>query len=468
MILGESKADVDTMDAAVKRVWAAAGAKPTTEGRAAQHAYWGQLIGSGANKIRMARLDTEQLACLSTLGGFATGAEKPRWGRYLFDMATTALTRYPLDLFVRGVGHNVIIAPNDAGKTVALGMIITALDDIVCANDGIVCVCDVDQSNANIILALGGTHFPIRYGRPFISPLRWKDAPHVRAMLRHLVSAVVQWDGGAPPNAAQRRGIADGIDFVMSEVPPEQRSFAIVRQFMDFDEGGVGERFEPWCRDGEYGWVIDGDVNSIEFGPGKLIGIDFTEVMNDKTVMPVIAQLVLWMAGEWMDGRRFVMMLEEAPAYLPEPRFNYFGKALALRARKRNTAFIPVAQMPEHLLETEAGKAIIKQAKQFILLPNDKAEREAYCTGMGLTDAAFNAVREGMLKEGGWPLLVYRTDGQSSVNRFDLSAHRNHLAILSSTPVSANLFRSIIEKNGKEDMMRNVEELWARLGEARV
>ncbi len=270
--------------------------------------------------------------------------------------------------------------------------------------------------------------------------------------------------GQEKPTPSERQGIADGVDFVMGNIPPELRTFGTIRRFMGFEEGGAGDRIEPWCRGGEYGWAFDGRSHILDFNRG-LCGVDLTDVMNDKSVMPPMATLLLWMASERMNGDRCVVWLEEAPAYLPTPQFAPIFKGIALRARKRNAALIAIAQMPEHLLENEAGLALIKQARQVIAFGNPAAEREAYCTGLGFSSAEFEMVRDKMPGMDCHPVLIRRQDGQSAVCRFDLGGMPEHLAVLSSTPKSAAMFRSVIAANPGRPMADNIQEFWRRLPE---
>lgn len=463
---GDSMADVDRLVSMTKNIVANAGAKMSIEGQGTSPAYWGQMIGGPArNRIRRALLDTRQFATLSSLSGFATGAAKPRWGGHMFCMATTGLTPFYHDQFVGDVGHITVIAPNGAGKTVFLGMSIVALDALIRQRDGTQIVFDVDSSNENVIRALEGVYRRILSGEDSgVAPLRGlPNTPRVRLMLRQFVAALALWDGGVITQA-ERQGIADGVDFVMGEVEPSQRSFAMVRRFMGFTADGAGERFEAWCRGGEFGWAFDGEHHDVDFNQ-RLVGVDLTHVMNDKTIMPPMATLLLWMASDVMDGRRCVVWAEEAPAYLPEPRFSVMFKGVALRARKRNTSFVAIAQMPEHLLENEAGAAIIKQSRQMVLFANDKAEVESYRDGLGLTEPEFTMVREGMMGLPYRSVLIKRLDGQSSVNRFDLSSLPEHIAVLSSTPKSAELLRGIIAANPERDVLENLAEFNARLPE---
>lgn len=464
---GDTPAGVDDMVSAAKTPVANAGGgtRVGVESRGMLNSYVAQLSGAPAGTwIRPAQYNAEQVATLATLAGYPQGPARARWGHHLFDLLSPAGTSYAHDLFVGDVGHSVVVAPNGEGKSVLMGACIAALDGMVGAAGGAQIVLDVDESNANTILALEGRYSTVRVGHSGIAPLRGlPDTPRVRHMLRNLVAGAVQTDGAPVPTKAERDGIRQGIDFVMGEMEPGERSFAVVRQFMGYDEHGAGERFEPWCEGGELGWVFDGDEHVIDFD-SRLVGVDLTEVMNDPRIMQPLAMVLLWMASDVMDGRRVVVWCEEAPAYMPGPAFAKPFKGIALRARKRNASFNAIAQQPGDLLSNEAGHALIKQARQIVALRNDKAVEADYCDGMGFTPAEFRAVQEGMFAEAHRCVLIKRQDGQSGVHRFDLSGLPQHLHVLSGTPKRVKLFRDCLARNAG-DVPRALAEFQARIHE---
>jgi len=446
---GATPTEVDQLVSAARNVVANAGAKVGPEGKGMLNSFLAQLPGAPLQTwIRPARCSTKQVAVLATLAGYPRGAAKARWDHHLFRLVSPAGTAYDHDLFVGDVGHNFLGGPNGGGKTVWLGMNIAALDGPVSRKGGTQIVLDVDESNHNTIVVLGGRYSTLQVGRSGIAPLRGlPDTPRVRAFLRDLVAGLVQTDGAPAPNKGERDGIRQGVDFVMGEMEPHERSFGTVRSFMGFEEHGAGERLEPWCEGGELGWVFDGAEHLVDFNT-RLVGVDLTAVMNDARIMPPIALTLLWMASDVMDGRRVVIWCEEAPAYMPTPAFAKPFKGIALRARKRNASFNAIAQQPSDMLENEAGHALIKQARQMVLFRNDKAVEADYRRGLGFTSAEFHAVREGMFALPHHSVLIKRQDGQSGLCRFDLSTLPQHLNVLAGEPKRVVLLRGCLNRHG--------------------
>jgi type IV secretion system protein VirB4 len=446
---GATPTEVDRLVSAARNVVANAGAKVGPEGKGMLNSFLAQLPAAPLSTwIRPAQCSTKQVAVLATLAGYPRGAAKARWDHHLFRLVSPAGTAYDHDLFVGDVGHNFLGGPNGGGKTVWMGMNIAALDGPVSRKGGTQIVLDVDESNHNTIVALGGRYSTLQVGRSGIAPLRGlPDTPRVRAFLRDLVAGLVQTDGAPAPNKGERDGIRQGVDFVMGEMEPYERSFTTVRSFMGFEEHGAGERLEPWCEGGELGWVFDGAEHLVDFNT-RLVGVDLTAVMNDARIMPPIALTLLWMASDVMDGRRVVIWCEEAPAYMPTPAFAKPFKGIALRARKRNASFNAIAQQPSDMLENEAGKALVKQARQMIFFKNEKAEEADYRRGLGCTLAEFHTVREGMLALPYHSVLIKRQDGQSGLCRFDLSTLPQHLNVLAGEPKRVVLLRGCLDRHG--------------------
>ncbi len=462
---GATPVEVDQLVSAARNVVANAGAKVGPEGKGMLNSFLAQLPGAPLSTwIRPARCSTKQIAVLATLAGHPRGPVKPRWDHHLFRLISPAGTAYDHDLFVGDVGHNFLGAPNGGGKTTWLGMNIAALDGAVSSKGGTQIILDVDESNHNTIVALGGRYSTLQIGRSGIAPLRGlPDTPRVRAFLRDLVAGLVQSDGAPAPNKGERDGIRQGVDFVMGEMEPHERSLTTIRSFMGFEEHGAGERLEPWCADGELGWVFDGDEHLVDFNT-RLVGVDLTAIMNDTRIMPPIALTLLWMASDVMDGRRVVIWCEEAPSYMPSPAFAKPFKGIALRARKRNASFNAIAQQPSDMLGNEAGKALIKQARQMVLFKNEKAEEADYVNGLGCTPAEFHAVREGMLALPYHSVLIKRQDGQSSLCRFDLSGLPEHLNILAGEPKRVRLLRACLERRGG-DIPKALADFQSRIHE---
>jgi hypothetical protein len=76
---------------------------------------------------------------------------------------------------------------------------------------------------------------------------------------------------------------------------------------------------------------------------------------------------------------------------------------------------------------------------------------------MGCTPAVFRAISEDMFTLPYHTVLIMRQDGQSGLNRFDLSSLPQHLNILSGTPSRVRLLRDCLKRHHGNEMAAFVE-----------
>jgi type IV secretory pathway VirB4 component len=466
---------VESLAGQARTVLNNAGLKIVPETAGNRNSYGGQTPAAPRRTfIRPAKLDTEYICALSPLSGHATGPETDPWG-HSRRLLTEGDTPFDMAGGVGGVRHMVVLGPNGGGKTVWLAQDIVSNDALVREPHprrppGMQFVIDMDESNAQTILALDGAYTAIRGGGEDsgVAPWRLPDGRRLRSMLRAFIPGLCLLAGAKEVTDRDARDIRDGVDFLMECLSPEDRHLGVVRRFMSFEPGGAGGYLERWCREfeGDLAWAFDGTVHSLVFD-GPLVGVDLTGVKDDEPVMAAMGNLLLWLASERMDGRRFVLVAEEAPAYIGRPEFGTMGKSLALRARKRNVAFVVVAQQAEHLLATEAGKAIVKQARQYVLFPNDGAEWAVHGPeGLNVPPPVFDLVKGKLLELGQHAAVVFRKDGQSAVVRTDLSHLPDYLRVFSGTTNSVRLMREIWAEWADRPIEARLEEFHRRYHEA--
>ena len=154
--------------------------------------------------------------------------------------------------------------------------------------------------------------------------------------------------------------MARGVAGIM-RMPRHLRSLEGLRQFMGWrDPQGAGARLERWCRGRALGWVFDGDVDEVRLD-AKLIGFDLTEILDDPEIVNPAAHYLLYCIRSIMDGRRVVVSLDEARAYLLHELVRDDTQAFIIGARKNNVAVILVTQEPQHLLDGAFGSTMVDQ-----------------------------------------------------------------------------------------------------------
>lgn len=450
----DSMEQLDEAASSLTDMIAGAGCSPAPAGAAGEAMYWSQWPGNRHLCSQPANIGLKRLAELSSLESHPTGrVPSYRWGAPLLRFATAGGTTYDHALFDGRIGHTLFCGPSDGGKSVALGVMMTAATQLV-GDKGTIIVLDKDRSNKLTIVNNGGTYTELKRGEDSgAAPLRrLRNNGKDRAVACDLILGMIMSDGGVAIDERAKERIARGVEFVM-RLPPERRTLGAVHAWLppaDIDPTDAANRLKPWCRGERMGWAFDGETDDLDFNV-RMTGVDITALLEDAVVLPVMAAYLLHLSGKVMDGRRLIFVVEEGKFLLPKPEFAKRFEDIILTGRKKNVCFWFVTQQPEHLLAHDLGPALLGQMRTRFLFKNELANRATYCgggkwgDGLHCTQQEYNQVREGMTA-GKWSVLMQRP-GKSVLLRFDLSNMQSDLAILSGTPQTVALWDRVSVHN---------------------
>jgi len=469
--------DMATLDDHVAQVTdlvSGGGCKPSAYGLVGgEAAYWAQWPGNLRFRPRPATVGLRRFTMLSSLDGFPQGrVDRHYWDKPLLRLATAGGTPFDLSLHHGQIGNALFVGPIGSGKTLAMGAFITSATRLVGEN-GRIFVWDKDSSNALTIRANGGSYTTLRRGEASgAAPLRRLDNTLADATFAgDFVVSLIAADGGASVPPAVRARIAKGVAWVM-RLPPEQRSLGAIHAFLPpADPSNAADRLRPWCAGEERGWAFDGDTDTIDFD-ARMAGVDVTALLDDDTVLAPMISYLLHSLRKRLDGRRTVLVAEEARFLLLKPYIASMFEDLALTGRKKNVALWLVTQQPEHILSHPMGSSLLSQIPTRFLFRNERADRAAYCgggrfgDGMHCTPQEFQQVREGMAV-GPWSVLVQRPNF-STVCRFDLGCMPEDVAVLSGNPRTVRLWDRIAAEYGTTDPTVIKPLFLNRLQEARA
>ncbi|MGC9271254.1 MAG: type IV secretion system protein VirB4, partial [Acidiphilium sp.] len=298
-------------------------------------------------------------------------------------------------------------------------------------NSGAVVFFDKDHGGELLCRAVGGRYVAIRSGHASgLAPLRGlPNDPQSAAFLVEWLSALIANDGHGPLPPDDNARLSRGVEAILS-LPPEMRSLAALRQFLDWRNPlGAGARLERWCRGGSLGWAFDGDEDLVHFDR-MTCGFDLTAILDNPLICAPAANYLLYRISVALDGRRFVLSCDEFNFYLLNPLFAKIWQDFTLTVRKSNAVVLLATQEPAPVLASKEGNSIIKNCPTLIFCPTPGADETVYRTGLDLTEGEFRAIREDMLP-GSRQYLIKRPGGSVIVD-FDLSSIPECVAVLSS------------------------------------
>ena len=437
-----------------RRDLAESGAVVAREDLALEAAYWGQLPGNAALRVRPGAVTSRNFAAMAPLHDYPTGAPRGHWGAPITVFRTTGGTAYRFHLHaptetVTDLGNVFVAGPSGSGKTTLIALLLAMAE----RQGAQVVFFDKDRGGEILARAVGGTYLVLPSGAPTgLAPLRaLSDTPADREFVVGLVRGLVGAEGERDLLPEEERRLALGVGAVMS-LPPEARSFAELRAFLgQSDPDGPGARLERWCRGGALGWAFDGEEDVLDFD-ASIAGVDNSALLVDDaaTVREPMAAYQLFRIGERVGtGVPGAVLVDEAQAYLPGPRFAAGFDRFVTRLRKGNGLLGMAMQQPQAILRHAIGQALVSNSPTKFLFPNASAEIEAYRDGLHCTEGELSAVVEGMARHGRGTFLVKR-DAGSFIARADLSALPDHIAILSADPNRRALAHRIMAEVGTD------------------
>ncbi|UZO95029.1 VirB4 ATPase (plasmid) [Roseomonas mucosa] len=433
-----------------RRDLAESGAVIAREDLGLEGAYWGQLPGNMALRIRPGAVTSRNFAAMATLHNYPMGAAKGHWGAPITLFRSTGGTAYKFHFHaptetVQDLGNVFVAGPAGSGKT-TLMLFLLAMAERQGAQ---VVFFDKDRGGDILARAVGGRYLVLPAGAPTgLAPLKaLTSSPDDCRFVAQLVKALVGLEPHQSLPPEQERRLDIGVRSVM-ELPPEARSFGELRAFLgQADPEGPGAKLDKWCKGGALGWVLDNDADDVDL-ESPFVGFDVTSFLDDTTTRGPILSYLFHRVEKLLDGRRLVLAIDEFWKALLDPGFRAIVNDKLKTIRKLNGAVILATQSPADALRSEISYSIIEQCPTQILMPNSRADDKDYVTGLKLTPSEFQAVRED-LTVGGRRFLLKQ--GSASVAcELDLTGMEDLVAVLSGRASTVRLVERLIAEVGPE------------------
>ena len=428
-------------------------------------AYFGQFPGNFIYRPRMAKITSRNFAAMSPFHNYSSGKRDGNpWGQALTMFQTP--TGQPFyfnfhysnsaeDVYDKKVlGNTRVIGASGTGKTALLNFLLAQSQKYAYRSPlGFTTVFfDKDEGAKIAIKRMGGKYLSIKNGVPSgMNPFQMENTPNNLTFLIQLVTTLAEMSGPKLDALDQKR-VASAVHAVM-EMDREARGMLTLLQNMtegtsvEERKTSVALRLQRWVRGNELGWVFDNADDQIDFSTHRNYGFDGTEFLDNKVTRTPIAMYLLHRMEQEIDGRRFVYMMDEAWKWIDDPAFSKFAGDKQLTIRKQNGLGVFATQMPESVLESDVGSALIQQTATEIYLPNPKADLNEYIDGFKLSKQEFELIKN--LADDSRMFLV-KQGQKSAVCKLDLGAFDDDLAILSGSTDNVALMDAIIDEVGDD------------------
>lgn len=434
----------------VQALMASAGMTVVREDRALKAAVFSQLPGNRGWRVRPGGLNSRNYASLAALNNVPAGSRRHRWGAPLICFRTTADTEYAFGFHVtdaptlpaEDLGTSVLTGGPGAGKTTLLGGMLLSAE----RQGARVVVIDKDCGLAPMCRATGGVYLVLPAGEPSgLAPLRGlADTPEDRSFLEDFIKNLILSDGGKPltpdEDARLKRAVA-----LQMRMPAEMRTLEGVAGMLgQRDMEGAAARLRSWCRDGRLGWAFDGDHDDLRLD-ARLIGFDTTALLKNPAVSAPTLAYLFYRTRKLLDGTPFVLAVDEFWQAFRVPSFVAMAEDQIRTIRKKEGVVLMATQSPHDLVVSPIAH-LFKQSVPTKIFFGDEGADPNDLAALDLTAQEIRVVKQTL------PLMrhafLVKRPGGSVICRFDLSAIRHHVAVLSGREATYGLMLRLIGRHG--------------------
>lgn len=262
---------------------------------------------------------------------------------------------------------------------------------------------DKDKGAMGNIIAGGGKYITMDAGNPTgFNPFMCEATAENRRRLKMLMKMIVTKNGKVL-KATEEEKLNRAVDSVLNAIKnPKDRKHGISLLIQSLTEGknednSIVSILKAWTYGNEFGWVFDNENDTLDLSDDNILiyGIDGTDLLRDEEVSPFIAYYIFWRIYDCLDGRRFVLFIDELWSWLKNKVVanEIFDKEKTIR--KLNGFLVLGTQSVNEIIEQSSiAPALIEQSATVILLSNPRAKESDYCVHLSMTKEEYAFVKQ--------------------------------------------------------------------------
>lgn len=360
-------------------------------------AWLSSLPGHAYANVRMPLLHSLNLAHLIPFSAAWAG---PKWNDHLkapplIYAQTNGNTPFRLSNHIGDVGHQMIIGPTGAGKSVL--MVMMALQ-FLRYRDAQVFIFDKGNSFMLPTLAVGGRHYEVGESNAaglVFQPLAHIDQQHERTWATDWICELLQNE-----NVAITPDIKKVVWHALTNlatVPQNQRTLTGLKALIQNQK--IRDALEMYTLSGAYGQILDADLEV--FAEQNWQCFEMEQLMQMSAIITPVLSYIFHVLEKRFDGRPTLMILDEAWLFLGHSIFATKIREWLKTLRKLNVSVIFATQSIDDVLNANITSALIESCPSYIFLPNDHAlepnVKEAY-VDLGLNERQIQIIATALPK----------------------------------------------------------------------
>ncbi|KAB1469237.1 VirB4 family type IV secretion/conjugal transfer ATPase [Cronobacter sakazakii] len=422
-------------------------------------AFWAQFPGNRHYRPRAKPVTSYNFWCFSSFHNFLTGKPDGNpWGSAVTAFKTDSRTPFFFNFHdtplgkdstgVRALGHTGIFGKTGAGKTALLNFLLTMLQKT--RPNGI--IFDKDRGMENAIRAMGGVYNPVLYGVPTgWNPFQLDPTLDNIRFLKDFVEFLAKTEANRALSEEHKRDIEIAVNSIMHKAEKHKRNLSTLNLMLppgDESKISVSKLLYPWI-DGDKKWIFNNLTDNLHLGKGYY-GFDTTDLISNESIRVPILKYLTHRGDEMINGEPFLYVFEECWNFCQDDFFQKLIKDKLKTIRKNNGIVVFSTQEPNDVLSSPIGPTFAASLATKLILRNDNANFDDY-RKLGLSDVEINMIVN--MRETDRRFIVKQSH-VSAVARFDLSAFRDEMKILSGSEDTAIILNECIASVGEEP------ELW--------
>lgn len=341
-------------------------------------AWLSSLPGHTYANVRMPLMHSLNLAHLIPFSAIWSGPleNKHLKAPALILAKTIGNTPFRFSNHIEDVGHQMIIGPTGAGKSVLLNMM--ALQFLRYQNAQVF-IFDKGGSFLAPTLLVDGQYYEVASGKPddlVFQPLAHVDDTKERTWAADWICGLLQ-NESIEITPEVKEAIWSALTN-LATAPREQRTLTGFKALVQDQK--IRTAFEAYTLGGAYGEVLDAEQEF--FSDKDWQCFEMENLMQMPTIIAPILDYIFHVLEKRFDGRPTLMVLDEAWLFLDHPIFQAKIREWLKTLRKHNVSVIFATQSVDDTLKSNIASALIESCPSRIFLPNDRAMepnvREAY------------------------------------------------------------------------------------------
>ena len=436
----------DAMQREIERIINGLGFTTINETFNAVEAWLSSLPGQAYANIRTPLLHSLNLAHLIPFSAIWPGPERDDYLNAPALMYTHTAGRTPFRVVnhIGDVGHQMIIGPTGAGKSVLLTMMAMQFKRYKNAQ---VFIFDKGGSFLAPTIGVDGGYYELGTDSENLSfqPLANIDQENECIWASEWIHGLLL-NENVDTTPEIKKAVWEAL-VALSKTPREQRTLTgLVALIQDFR---LRHALTPYTLHGPFGHLLDASTETECDDIWQCYEME--ELMNMPSIIPPLLSYLFHRLEKKFTGAPTLLILDEAWLFLDNPMFASKLRGWLKSLRKQNVSVIFATQSVEDALACKIAPALLESCPSRILLPNDRILepkiRDTY-EKLGLNDKQLQILSTAM------PKKQYYYQSRIGNRLFDLELGDIALAFCAaSRPEDKQLVKSILKEFGREKFL---------------